>query len=72
MLTFVHAHVDTDAVIGALSEVADVKAAFVLGCCQPGKQFSSRYPITHEGEDEGVLSPDRHFQVIEPQQELGE
>lgn len=59
-VTFVHAHVDVDAVLDRLRW--DV--AFTLACCTPGHQLSrAREPLC-AGEDHAVLSADRRFQVL--------
>lgn len=60
-VTFVHAHVNVDRVLLALKW--DV--AFTLSCCVPGKQLTRAHVPTLEGDDWGVLSQHRHFQVLQ-------
>ncbi len=59
-VTFVHAHVDVE------EELAGLRwdAAFTLSCCTPGKQLTRNLPVHVHGEDMGVLSHDRTFQVL--------
>ncbi len=60
MVTFVHAHVDVDQVLGLLRW----DGAYTLACCVPGHQLS-RAHVPHEaGEDMSVLSSDRYYQVL--------
>lgn len=56
-LSFVHAHVDVDAVLDRLRW----DAAFTLVCCLPGKQLSRRRVAALEGEDWNVLSEHRRY-----------
>jgi len=59
-VTFVHAHVHVDEVLEGLRW----DAAFTLACCLPGYQLSQR-PTPHaHGEDAGVLSEHRTYQVL--------
>lgn len=58
-LTFVHAHVDVDAVLDRLRW----DAAFTLACCVPGKQLSRRRVPHLAGEDWNVLSHERSFEL---------
>ncbi len=60
LVTFVHAHVDTDEVLSRIRW----DAAFTLACCQPGRQLTRACDPHAEGNDPGVLSPDRRFQVL--------
>jgi hypothetical protein len=60
LVTFVHAHVNVDAVLDRLRW--DV--AFSLACCQPGNQLSRSRVPEQAGEDLHVLSPERQFQVL--------
>jgi len=60
VVSFVHAHVDVDLVLKDLRW--DV--AFTLACCVPGKQLTRAYTPHQEGEDLGVLSSDRGFQLL--------
>ncbi len=60
LVTFVHAHVDVDAVLGRLAW----NAAYTLACCVPGRQLTRIHAPEAEGEDERVLSPHRRFQVL--------
>lgn len=59
LVTFVHAHVDVDWVLGQLRW----DAAFTLSCCLPGKQLSRRY-VQREGSDFNVMSSGRKYQVL--------
>ncbi|MCA9617766.1 MAG: hypothetical protein KC731_02020 [Myxococcales bacterium] len=59
-VTFVHAHVDVDAVLDRLPWCA----AYTLACCCPGRQLSRRHRPERDDWDAGVLSDDRHFQVL--------
>jgi hypothetical protein len=59
-VTFVHAHVDVDAVLDSLRW----DAAFTLACCLPGHQLTrTRVPL-EEGVDSSVLSTGRRYQVM--------
>jgi hypothetical protein len=59
-VTFVHAHVNVDEVLDQLRW----DAAFTLACCKPGHQLTrTRVPIS-TGEDAGVLSGDRRYEVL--------
>lgn len=69
LVTFVHAHVDTDAVLDALPRW---DAAFTMACCQPGKQLSKRQRIVREAQDWHVLSEQRTYQVLTPATEHAE
>ncbi len=60
LVTFVHAHVDVDAVLGMLRW--DV--AFTLACCKPGHQLTRAHLVHSEGEDLAVLSSSRRYQVL--------
>ena len=59
-VTFVHAHVDVDAVLERLRW----NAAFTLACCTPGHQLSRAHEPHCDGEDLAVLSADRRYQVL--------
>lgn len=61
LLTFVHAHVNTDEV---LSQAKNWIAAYVLTCCHPSQQMSTKYIVDDQGEDWRILSPQRNYQVI--------
>lgn len=63
LLTFVHAHVDTDEVLARLE--GKWRAAYVSACCEPHRQLS-RGKVIEEGEDWAILSPQRRFQVVVP------
>ena len=60
LVTFVHAHVDVDAVLGELHW----DAAFTLACCVPGKQLTRRHTVWERGSDEHVLCASREYQVL--------
>ena len=60
LVTFVHAHVSVDEVLGALHW----DAAFTLACCVPGKQLTRAHAVHESGTDEQVLSAGRRFQVL--------
>lgn len=60
IVTFVHSHVDTDAV---LNRIPNWVAAYVNPCCDPGTQLSKRI-VVDEGYDWSILSPERQYQVI--------
>lgn len=64
IVTFVHAHVQTDQV---LARVPNWKAAYVNICCHP-KEQRSRLPAVAEGYDWAILSPEREYQVLLNQQ----
>ena len=59
-VTFVHAHVNVDRVLDRLRW----DAAFTLACCVPGKQLTHTRVPHRAGEDMGVLSADRQYQVL--------
>ncbi len=61
LVTFVHAHVDVDAVLNSLRW----DAAFTLACCTPGHQLTRRHKILQEGHDQNVLSTSRHYQLLQ-------
>lgn len=63
LLTFVHAHVDTDEVLARVE--GKWHAAYVSACCEPHRQLS-RGKVIDEGEDWAILSPQRRFQVVVP------
>ena len=60
LVTFVHAHVDTDAVLSRLRW--DV--AYTLACCLPGHQLSRQHTPLASGLDARVLSSGREYQVL--------
>jgi hypothetical protein len=60
LVTFVHAHVSVDEVLGALHW----DAAFTLACCVPGKQLTRAHAVHESGTDDQVLSAGRSFQVL--------
>ncbi len=60
LVTFVHAHVDVDAVLGRLHW--DV--AFTLSCCHPDQQLSRQCTVHGSGADMSVLSASRSYQVL--------
>jgi hypothetical protein len=59
-VTFVHAHVQVDAVLRHLRW--DI--AFSLACCVPGHQLTSEHVLVESGMDFGVLSGSREYQVF--------
>lgn len=59
-VTFVHAHVNMDAVL----DVLRWDAAYTLACCMPGNQLTSAHVPHSTGDDMCVLSPERHFEVL--------
>lgn len=61
MLTFVHAHVDTEKV---LNNCSTWKLAYTLSCCQPHKQLTKNYSLLKEGENFCIFSPHRKYQII--------
>jgi hypothetical protein len=61
-VTFVHAHVNVDRVLGLLHW----DAAFTLACCLPATQLSCTLPVHQSGTDSNVLAPGRSFQVLLP------
>lgn len=61
LVTFVHAHVDTDAVLRRLGD--RWMAAYTNACCKPGQQLSS-LACVQSGEDWRILSPERKYQVL--------
>jgi len=62
LVTFVHAHVGVDRVLGLLRW----DAAFTLACCLPGRQLSATHHVHHGGMDSNVLSVGREYQVLLP------
>ena len=60
LVTFVHAHIDTDETLSLLRW----DAAFSLTCCMQGKQLSRTYIPSTDSEDFCVLSEARRFQVL--------
>ena len=60
LVTFVHAHVRVDHVLGLLAW----DAAFTLACCLPGSQLSSTHRVHQSGHDANVLSVGRQYQVL--------
>lgn len=61
ILTFVHAHVDTDWVLDRMKW----DAAFVMPCCKPKSQLSQKSKnIIFDGLDWAVFSPQRQIQVL--------
>jgi hypothetical protein len=60
LITFVHAHVSVDDVLGLLRW----DTAFTLACCLPGKQLSQKYASSCHGIDQHVLSTGRQYQVL--------
>ncbi|MEO7035000.1 MAG: hypothetical protein ABI548_13910 [Polyangiaceae bacterium] len=61
-VTFVHAHVNVDAVLALLKW----DAAFTLACCYPTRQLSNSKRVHSSGSDQHVLSPGRSYQVLLP------
>ena len=59
LVTFVHAHLVVDEVLGLLRW----DTAFTLACCMPRKQLSRRY-VHQAGSDSSVLSSGREYQVL--------
>jgi hypothetical protein len=59
LVTFVHAHVNTDRTLDLLRW----DAAFCLACCVPGIQLTQSRALHSAGRDLQVLSPDRQFEV---------
>lgn len=60
LVTFVHAHVQVDAVLDRLRW----HAAFTLACCVPGHQLTRGRVPRAAGTDMNVLSSGRQFQVL--------
>jgi hypothetical protein len=60
LVTFVHAHVSVDDVLGELRW----DAAFTLACCLPGKQLTRRHEVRRSGSDPHVLCAARDYQVL--------
>lgn len=61
LVTFVHAHVDVDAVLARLG--SSWLAAYTNPCCEPRKQLGTG-PATKD--DWAILSPQRRVQVLTP------
>lgn len=61
LVTFVHAHVDVDAVLKRLGNCWI--AAYTNACCQPSKQLGS---VGETRTDWAILSPERRYKVITP------
>lgn len=60
LVTFVHAHVNTDQV---LKRIPNWKAAYINVCCHPKEQLANNN-IMDSGYDWAILSPERQYQVI--------
>lgn len=60
LVTFVHAHVDVDAVLSRLRW----DFAYTLACCLPGHQLSRQHAPLASGVDARVLSTGRRYQVL--------
>jgi len=60
LVTFVHAHVDIDAVLAKLRW----SVAFSLACCHPDQQLSRQQSVHGSGTDLSVLSASRSYQVL--------
>ncbi|HTV19930.1 MAG TPA: hypothetical protein VMG12_14695 [Polyangiaceae bacterium] len=60
LVTFVHAHVDVDAVLSRLRW----DFAYTLACCLPGHQLSREHAPIAGGLDAKVLSSGRQYQVL--------
>lgn len=60
LVTFVHAHVQVDRILDRLRW----NAAYTLACCMPGNQLTQTRVPHADGMDFGVLSADRHYQVL--------
>ena len=60
LVTFVHAHVDVDAVLDKLRW----NVAFSLACCHPDQQLSRQQTIHGSGTDMSVLSASRSYQIL--------
>lgn len=60
LVTFVHAHVHVDEVLGRLRW----DAAYTLACCLPGHQLSVQHEPVEAGVDACVLSSGRRYQVL--------
>jgi hypothetical protein len=60
LVTFVHAHVDIDAVLDQLRW--DV--AFTLACCLPGHQLTRKRVPVQGGTDHSVLSSGKRYEVL--------
>ena len=69
LLTFVHAHVNTEKIL-ALIPTHMWAAAYVSACCEPQAQLirqdSSVARVVDQGEDWTILSPERTYQVLAP------
>ena len=61
LVTFVHAHVDVDAVLRRLG--GSWVAAYTNACCEPGRQLGSGGIVR---EDWAILSPERRVKVLTP------
>jgi hypothetical protein len=59
LVTFVHAHVDVDAVLAKLRW----SVAFSLACCHPDQQLTRQQTVHGSGTDMSVLSASRNYQV---------
>ena len=69
LLTFVHAHVNTEKILSLIPPHMWA-AAYVSACCEPQAQLvpkdSSVAEIMEQGEDWTILSPERTFQILQP------
>jgi hypothetical protein len=69
LLTFVHAHVGTGDVLKALPP-GSWKAAYTCACCEKPRQLlpacNDIAEIALSGDDFGILSPERTYQVLTP------
>lgn len=71
LLTFVHAHVNTEKIL-SLIPPGLWRAAYVSACCEPLAQLvpatSKVASIVEQGEDWSILSPERTYQVLVPKE----
>ncbi len=70
LLTFVHAHVDVGALLSMLP-IGSWRAAYTCACCEKDRQLIKHghafAAIEKEGDDWAILSPERAYQVLVPQ-----
>jgi hypothetical protein len=61
LVTFVHAHVNTDEV---LSRISNWVIAYTNPCCYPEQQLSKKFKCIDHGYDWSILSDKREYQVL--------
>ena len=74
LLTFVHAHVNTRDILASLPK-GSWAAAYTCACCHPKQQLVAAddpdIRVLDDGEDWGILSSQRRYQVLVPRDNDG-